>query len=142
MFDPWKYAATRHPDVHVDTYADLPKGLLGLTDGATIWLSKRLTQAARRCTMTHEIAHIERGAPPTDIAWLERREHRTIDRVTARRLIDLDAFIDAVALRDGTIDLTVADDLWVDWPTLLDFVDALTPEERTMIDAELDRRAA
>ncbi|MGB3699516.1 MAG: ImmA/IrrE family metallo-endopeptidase [Gordonia sp. (in: high G+C Gram-positive bacteria)] len=141
MYDPWRHADTELPHVTIHERADLPPGLLGLTDGASIWLSRRLTAAARTCTLAHEIMHIERGPTP-DIVWLADREHRIIDRAVARRLIDLDTFVDVLAERDGMIDRGVADTLHVDWPTLLHFVDALTPGERAMIDAELARRAA
>ncbi|MDU7361204.1 MAG: ImmA/IrrE family metallo-endopeptidase [Propionibacteriaceae bacterium] len=39
----------------------LPNGYRGLTDGQTIWLSDRLSQRERRCTLVHELIHIERG---------------------------------------------------------------------------------
>ncbi len=141
QFNPWQYAAQYFPWVHIDTYADLPRGLIGQTDGVTIWLSRRLTQAARRCTLTHELVHIERGPTP-DIEWFAHRDHHIVDATSARRLIDLDEFIDVVATHDGRIDVSVADDLWVDYPTLCDFVASLSDVERAQVDTELMRRTA
>ena len=54
----------------------LPAGIAGLTDGHTIWLNPNLTPAGRRCTLAHELIHIERGVIhhlPDVLRFLRRR---------------------------------------------------------------------
>ncbi|SDT84283.1 hypothetical protein, partial [Gordonia westfalica] len=51
----------------------------GLNGERTIWIHRGLTQAERRCTLTHELLH--REMPDAD--------EDTIERETARRLITL-----------------------------------------------------
>jgi hypothetical protein len=41
---------------------------MGLQHGHRIWLCRTLTQAERRCTLTHELVHRERGPVPADPA--------------------------------------------------------------------------
>lgn len=61
---------------------------MGLQRGARIWLCRTLAQAERRCTLTHELVHRERGPVPTDPA-AAAREEQIVDEITARRLITL-----------------------------------------------------
>ena len=98
---------------------------LGATDGrSTIYIDPDQTQAQRRCTLAHELAHIElghiNGATPREEA--AAREH------AARRMISLDRLIDALRWADNLEE--VADELWVDHQTLIDRLDTLTDDER------------
>ncbi|WP_256988483.1 hypothetical protein [Rhodococcus sp. 05-2255-3B1] len=83
--------------------------------------------------------HVERGPVPADLR-LAMREEETVDRITAERLIELDALIDVIAWNRNRIDDEAAEELWVDLPTLLTRVRNLTDDERAFIDEELERR--
>ena len=80
----------------------------GRTNGIdVIWMDKRLDQVERRCTLTHELIHIERqhtGCQPPAVEDSVRAE-------AARRLISTEDL--ANALRWSTAPLEVADELWV-----------------------------
>lgn len=39
----------------------MPAGLSGQTDGVDIWISNKLNAVQRRCTIMHELVHIELG---------------------------------------------------------------------------------
>lgn len=74
------------------------------------------TQAERRCTLSHELLHVERGPLPADPVGAAREE-RTVDQLAARRLITLPDLVDGLRVhRDDPAQL--ADHLWVDGPTL------------------------
>lgn len=116
-------------------WSRLPGDLMGLTDHRTrtIWMDRRLLQAERRCTIAHELEHVERGPLPTDPV-LAAREEAAIDKAVARRLIGFDALAAALS---WSLDLDeAADELWVDVPTLRTRLEHLHPAER----AELKRR--
>ncbi|WP_230592417.1 hypothetical protein [Rhodococcoides fascians] len=68
------------------------------------------------------------------------REEETVERISAERLIELDALIDVIAWNRNRIDDEAAEELWVDLPTLLTRVRNLTDGERAFIDDELERR--
>lgn len=126
---PWRHAAEHYPDIEIHCHRELPGNLWGLTDfrARTIWLCKRLRQVHRRCTLTHEIVHLERGPIPDDPA-AAAREERIVDEIAARRLITLPQLIDGLRwTRDDADDL--ADTLWVDRPTLKTRMDTLDPIE-------------
>jgi hypothetical protein len=132
-WNPWRHIGKHYPDVTVETNIELPGQFWGLTVGRRIWLCRRLDQAARRCTLTHEIVHLERGAVPKD-ARGRAREERTVSAKAALRLITLDALIDGLR---WTRDLEqLAEHLWVDVPTLEARMAALDPVEV----AELENR--
>ena len=118
-------------------WAWLPGALLGLTDhhAKTVTLDSRLLQAERRCTIAHEIEHIERGPSPTDPV-LAAREEEGIDRAVARKLIDLHDLGEALAWARGTEE--AADELWVDMPTLEARLRSLHPSERAYLRRRLE----
>ena len=133
VWNPWRHAGEHHADVTIETGVELPGRLWGLTIGRTILLCRRLDQAARRSTQTHEIIHLERGPVPAD-ARGRAREERAVSAEAARRLITLDALADA--LRWTREPDQLADALWVDVPTLRARMDGLDPVEV----AELEHR--
>lgn len=98
---------------------------MGLQRGTRIWLCRTLTQVERRCTLTHELIHQERGlvADPAAAA----REELVVDEIAARRLITLPALIDG--LRWSRQPRELADQLWVDEPTLHTRMNTLDPLE-------------
>lgn len=93
MWCPWRASIER--GVVVVENCQLPPGMKGMTDGRRIvYLSAALrTEIDRRCTLTHELIHIERrhiGAQPAAVERAVRLE-------TARRLIPEWLFVDGVA---------------------------------------------
>ncbi|WP_188544493.1 ImmA/IrrE family metallo-endopeptidase [Rhodococcoides trifolii] len=135
---PWRHLRTEHPDVDVEFHRH-DSGCLGRWLNGSIEINPRSNQRERRCTLTHEIVHLERGPVPNDVR-LARREETTVDRLTAHRLIALDALIDVLAWNRYRVDDEAAEELWVDLPTLITRVRTLTDEERRYIDTELSRR--
>lgn len=115
----------------------LPGAVEALTDHAsrTIWMDPRLLQVERRCAIAHELEHVARGPVPPDPV-LAAREEAAIDRAVARRLIPLEALGEALAWSRHLDE--VADELWVDRPTLEVRLASLHPAER----AHLRRRLA
>lgn len=114
-------------------WAELPDDLAGLTDwGARIVvMDTRLTQTERRCVIAHELEHIARGPFP---AWMEAREEEAVERAAARKLIPLHRLADALSWSQDPHE--VADELWVDVPTLEARMRGLCPSEH----GELARR--
>lgn len=107
-YHPWRHLrdAWRHVDVeHVDDIAD---DRLGETDGAhLIRLRRRQLQVERRCTLAHELIHLERG----DEGECPDATEAEIDREAARRLIPWERLLEAVRWARGMDEL--ADELWV-----------------------------
>lgn len=88
-------------------------GTLGATNGVdVIVLNPDQLQVQRRCTLAHELAHIELG----HVGGCSSSEEAAAASRAARQLITIDALADALA---WTRDLgEVADSLWVDRDTL------------------------
>lgn len=99
-----------------------------------ISLRRGMTQAERRCTLLHEMLHVERG-PVT--AGLAGREEQRVARETARLLLpDIRVVGEAMA---WALDASeAADELWVDEGVLRTRLASLHPSER----AYLTRRLA
>ena len=68
MDHPWRRLRDR-PDWLLE-WDMLPPGLMGSTchRRRVITLDLRLSQAERRCTIAHELEHVERGPMPADLA--------------------------------------------------------------------------
>lgn len=125
MFHPWR-ALRRRPAIDV-TWRPL-EGHLGLTDGRNeIVLDPRQSQRQRRCTLTHELAHIELG----HVGGCTPGEEAAARQWAARVLIGMDDLMSALRWADDLE--TVADELWVDAPTLLDRLDGLDAAERQQL---------
>jgi len=108
----------------------LPNGDLGhcLHAHRLIILSRRQTQAERRCTIAHELVHLERGpCAPSHVG----REELVVEREAARRLISIEALAEAMAW--STDSAEVAEELWVDEPMLKARLDSLHPAERAYL---------
>lgn len=93
-------------------------------------------QRERRCTLTHELVHVEMG----HVTACTQREDCRAQREAARWLIDMDDLLDALRWAEDMRE--VADCLWVDEPTLMARLDALTVAERAQVvrlHDELDR---
>ncbi|WP_301144650.1 hypothetical protein [Mycolicibacterium fortuitum] len=123
---PWRHAGDKYPHVTISCDRELPGRIWGLQLGNMIWLCRKLNQVRRRCTLTHELIHLERGPVPADPA-LAAREERTVDELAARRLIELPHLIDGLRWTRDPAEL--ADALWVDMPTLRTRLATLDPIE-------------
>jgi hypothetical protein len=102
---------------------------LGSWDASTktITLHPDQSQAERRCTLTHELIHAERDHHGRQPASVERRVHAD----AARRLITDEALVDA--LRWTVQEDELADELWVDVPTVVARLSDLSDEEKVNI---------
>lgn len=111
-------------------WRDLGDEVLGETDHhrRTVTLTTGMTQAQRRSTIAHEVAHIERGPVP---AFLEPREEVAVDVVAARRLISWPDLLDACRWARTLEEL--ADELWVDEATAECRLRHLHPSEQTKL---------
>lgn len=109
-------------------WAHLPGDVVGLThhDARVIVLDRRLTQAERRSTLAHELEHVRRGPVPADPV-LAAREEEAVNRAAARQLIDIVWLGEALAWTTSLDE--VADELWVDRPTLEARLRSLHPSE-------------
>lgn len=118
-------------------WAHLPGDLRGLTyyGARVIVLDSRLLQAERRCTIAHELEHVERGPTPTDPV-IRAREEAAIDRAVARRLIDIHDLGEALAWSFNTDE--AAEELWVDRHTLETRIHHLHPAERAYLRRRLE----
>lgn len=135
-WNPWRYLRDRHPDVHVHCTHHLVRPSLGEWDGRRlVHLDGRLQQTERRCTLAHELVHLERG--PCDPE--DAREEQLVHELAARLLVTLDQLVDAILWGQGQPD---PDELWIDPATLLARVRALTDDERTYIDRRMEGRTA
>lgn len=88
-------------------------GVLGVTDGTrTIHLHPRQSQAQRRSTLAHELAHLELQHGPGSTA----REERDASVLAARWLVPLENLVEASRWARSLEEL--ADELWVDVETV------------------------
>lgn len=109
---PWSTLLQAHPDTAVWPTSSLPSTVLGCTDGTSIWLTVEQTVAEARCTLAHELIHLERGhstCQPPDV-------EADVAREAARRLIPIDEL--AAALAQTRNEFETAEMLWVDVDTL------------------------
>src|SRR5438270_283679 len=101
-YDPWLDVRLNWPAVRV-VIERMTGDLLGEVrdGGAVIALRAGTSAAQRRCTLAHEIVHLERGLRDCG-QWLHREE-QAVHRTAARRLITVTEL--AAAIRDlGTAD--------------------------------------
>lgn len=121
-------------------WADLgDPDLLGVTDyqARTITLASGMTQAQRRSTIAHEVAHVERGPVP---AHLEAREEVAVDVLAARRLITLEMLADGLRWARSVHEL--AEELWVDEAMVEVRLRHLHPSERHFLERTLGHEHA
>lgn len=134
MFHPWRRLRAQS---HIDVSWPVMPGRLGSTNGIdVIRMHPHQSQVQRRCTLAHEMAHIELG----HTSGCHPATERQAAQHAARWLIDMDDLLDALRWADDLRE--VADCLWVVEETLMARLDSLTPDERARIVAlheELDR---
>lgn len=104
----------------------------------TILLDDRLDQAERRCTLVHEMVHHISGDMLGLTPELAAMQERLCRERSARLLITITALADAMAWSEHAGE--IADQLWVDEPTLWDRLEHLTPEEHAFLHSSLQRR--
>ncbi|HLV05690.1 MAG TPA: ImmA/IrrE family metallo-endopeptidase [Actinomycetaceae bacterium] len=125
MWHPWRRLRAL---THVTLHWQPLQGLLGATNGSNlIVMDPRQSQAQRRCTIAHELAHIELG----HTGGCTGAEEAQARRLAARWLIDMDRLLDALAWSEELEE--VAEELWVDLDTLYARLDGLTAQERARV---------
>lgn len=133
---PWRVLG-RMRHVVVEWTDDLPRDVLGDTDGvARIRMANGQLQVERRCTITHEMIHVERGHTGCCDVKAEAR----VRREAARRLITVAALGEAMAFYGEHDHEALADELWVDLDTLQTRLNHLHPSERGYLRRRLERR--
>lgn len=120
-----------HVTLHMT--GDLPPGVRGMTDGhSTIWLRHTLSQVERRCVLTHELIHLERG----DRGHQDEDVESLVRQTTAHRLLPDVHVIAEVMYAAGDFD-GAADELWVTGDVLHTRLSHLHPSERAAIKRRL-----
>lgn len=130
MYHPWRML--RGLDDWLLEWDQLPEGISGEINWPThtITIDPRLSQAQRRCTLAHELEHVVRGPGGGP------REEREVEGMAARRLVELDALVDAVRWSPWPDE--VADELWIDRAMLDARLSGLAPWEMTYITDRID----
>ena len=130
-YDPWLDLLDNWPEVVVRLEA-LPGRLLGELCYPVIALRADSSPAQRRCTLTHEIVHLERGVRDCG-PWLAREEWY-VDREVALRLLPIGVLAPAIRDAGGVEDLTeIARQVDVDTQTLTMRLSLLTRSERARV---------
>ena len=102
----------------------MPDSVPGRTNGVDIiWMDKRLDQVERRCTLAHELIHIERQHTGCQQPSVELE----LSLETARRLIPIEDL--PRALRWSNRPYELADELWVTQNVLSDRLSSLSQHE-------------
>jgi len=130
-YNPWADLATNWPDVSV-VLEPMSGTLLGELRYPVIALRAGTSAAQRRCTLAHEIVHLERGVDDCG-PWADREE-LMIEREVAHRLIPLPRLIAAIQALGGREDhAALAAALDVDHLILHTRLDGLSRAERQHI---------
>lgn len=140
-YDPWRDVQLNWPEVQV-VIERMTGDLLGEArdGGAVIALRAGTSAAQRRCTLAHEIVHLERGLRDCG-QWLHREE-QVVHRTAARRLITVAELVAAIRDLGGTDDPgALAQALDVDRETLSVRLAALDRNERRALRRALTRCA-
>ncbi|MFY2790512.1 ImmA/IrrE family metallo-endopeptidase [Rhodococcus sp. MALMAid1271] len=111
-YNPWKHIGETYPHVIVCTAYELEPGVRGLIKDNHIWICRTLDRVARRCTLAHEIVHLERGIVrhPSDSVQTQEEE-RIVDTIAAHRLIDKELLTELRAASLPTADIAKALDV-------------------------------
>lgn len=125
-WNPWAALAER---VHLKLRW-VEHGRRGCINFATreIQLRRSMAPEERRCVLSHELVHDERGPVPR---WLTAREESAVRLESARRLIGLDDLADALLWSSFITE--VAEQLAVDVPTLQARLTGLSEVEREQL---------
>lgn len=132
-YDPWRHLEEHWPEIEV-VIEPMSGSLLGVLRYPVIALRADTSAAQRRCTLAHEIVHLERGVDDCG-PWSAREELR-VHREAARRLIRVADLAAAIRELGGTDDLAaLAQLLDVDLETARLRLDRLTPADRARVRA-------
>jgi hypothetical protein len=140
-YDPWRDVRLNWPQVRV-VIERMTGDLLGeARDGGRVIALRAGTSAAqRRCTLAHEIVHLERGLRDCG-PWLHREE-QAVHRTAACRLITVADLVAAIRDLGGADDRgALAQALDVDTETLTVRLAALDRDERRALRRALARCA-
>lgn len=108
IYHPWRVLGSDWQHVDLKLTDDLPDERLADTNGTDeIRMRRRLLQVERRCSLTHELIHLERGHTGACSPGHEAE----VDREAARRLIEWEQLLAAVRWSRSEVEL--ADELWV-----------------------------
>jgi hypothetical protein len=136
-YDPEVDLATNWPEIRV-VVEPMRGRLLGELRYPVIALRAGTSAAQRRCTLTHEIVHLERGTG--DCGPWAAREERLVQREVARRLVPFERLRLALREAGDRGDLaTLARLLDVDTETAGFRVALLSPAERALLSNDLSR---
>jgi Zn-dependent peptidase ImmA (M78 family) len=132
-YDPWADLRENWPQVRL-VIEPMPGDLLGEVrdDGRLIALRADTSAAQRRCTLTHELVHLERGILDCG-PWLHREEVQ-VHTEAALRLIPLAGLIAAIRELGGADDAAaIAQHLDVDSETLAVRLSRIGSAERRVL---------
>lgn len=130
-YDPWHDLSVNWPEVEV-VLEPMAGTLLGVLRYPVIALRSGTSAAQRRCTLAHELVHLERGV--RDCGRWAAREELLVHREVARRLVTPEALAAAVRALGGAEDVAaLAPALDVDRQTLGLRLELLTSTERARI---------
>jgi Zn-dependent peptidase ImmA (M78 family) len=130
-YDPWRDLAENWPQLEV-VIEPMRGELLGELRYPVIALRAGTSSAQRRCTLAHELVHLERGV--RDWGPWTAREELHVHREVARRLIPSDELVAALRSLGGGDDIAaLARALDVDVQTARLRLDILTPAERARL---------
>jgi hypothetical protein len=139
-YDPWADLRQNWPHVKV-VIEEMTGDLLGEVrdDGRLIALRADTSAAQRRCTLTHELVHLERGILDCG-PWLQREEG-LVHAEVSRRLIPLASLTAAIRALGGADDrAALAQWLDVDSETLTIRLSRMSSSERTALRRSLARQ--
>jgi IrrE N-terminal-like domain len=138
VYDPWIDLEEFWPEANV-VIEELSGDLLGevrATPEIEISIRADSSPAQQRCTLAHELVHLERGLD--DCGQWQHREERQVHTEVARRLIPLKPLLDALRSLGGSHDISaLAAFLHVDHETAAVRLDTLTATERRWLRTKL-----
>jgi hypothetical protein len=140
-YDPWVDLRQNWPHVKV-VIEPMTGDLLGEVrdDGRLIALRADTSAAQRRCTLTHELVHLERGILDCG-PWLQREED-LVHAEVSQRLIPLSSLAAAIRELGGVDDpAAIANWLEVDSETLAVRLDRMRSAERRVLRRALARQS-
>lgn len=134
--DPWRVLA-RHCDLHLIRWA-IPELGRYYDEQRTIVVRQGLLIVEERAVLWHELVHARRRDRRCDIAVLDARQERSVDREAARWAMPLPALLEAMR---GEPPLAEAADMLKTTPALLRVrLDTMHPAERAQARRHLGER--
>ncbi|MEO8888786.1 MAG: ImmA/IrrE family metallo-endopeptidase, partial [Jatrophihabitantaceae bacterium] len=135
LYDPWRELRENWPEIEVVS-EPMSGGLLGELRYPVIALRSGTSAAQRRCTLAHELVHLERGV--IDCGPWSAREELRVHAEAARRLVGLTALARAMSELGGDHDVgALAGLVDVDQQTMRLRLRLLTPRERSRLRAAM-----